>query len=340
MIVVLEKGIANSNLDNVIKHLEDYGFVVHKSVGEERIILGAIGVQPNFDTRKIKILDGVEDVFRITEPFKLAGRSFKRENTIFKVKDIEIGGNEINVIAGPCSIESEEQIFTIAQIVHQSGVRILRGGAFKPRSSPYAFQGLGEEGLKLIRKAADQFGMLVITEVLENSMIDLVYKYTDIFQVGARNMQNYSLLKELGSAKKPIMLKRGLSATVEDWLMSAEYILSNGNPDVFLCERGIRTFETYTRNTFDISAIPVVHKRSHLPVFADPSHATGLRDKVLPMARAAVAAGADGIMVEVHHDPEKALSDGPQALLPDQFADMMRQIKLIAEVIGRSIHSA
>ena len=340
MIVVLEKGIANSNLDNVIKHLEDYGFVVHKSVGEERIILGAIGVQPNFDTRKIKILDGVEDVFRITEPFKLAGRSFKRENTIFKVKDIEIGGNEINVIAGPCSIESEEQIFTIAQIVHQSGVRILRGGAFKPRSSPYAFQGLGEEGLKLIRKAADQFGMLVITEVLENSMIDLVYKYTDIFQVGARNMQNYSLLKELGSAKKPIMLKRGLSATVEDWLMSAEYILANGNPDVFLCERGIRTFETYTRNTFDISAIPVVHKRSHLPVFADPSHATGLRDKVLPMARAAVAAGADGIMVEVHHDPEKALSDGPQALLPDQFADMMRQIKLIAEVIGRSIHSA
>ena len=339
MIVVLEKGIPNQHLESVIKHLEDYGFVVHKSVGEERIILGAIGVQPNFDTRKIKILDGVEDVFRITEPFKLAGRSFKRENTVFKVKDIEIGGNEINVIAGPCSVESEEQIFTIAQIVHQSGVRILRGGAFKPRSSPYAFQGLGEEGLKLIRKAADQFGMLVITEVLENSMIDLVYKYTDIFQVGARNMQNYSLLKELGSAKKPIMLKRGLSATVEDWLMSAEYILANGNPDVLLCERGIRTFETYTRNTFDISAIPVVHKRSHLPVFADPSHATGLRDKVLPMARAAVAAGADGIMVEVHHDPEKALSDGPQALLPDQFADMMKQIRLIAEVIGRKIHS-
>lgn len=340
MIVVLEKGITNSNLEIVIKHLEDYGFVVHKSVGEERVILGAIGVQPNFDTRKIKILDGVEDVFKITEPFKLAGRSFKRENTVFKVKDIEIGGSQINVIAGPCSIESEEQIFTIAQIVHQNGVRILRGGAFKPRSSPYAFQGLGEEGLKLIRKAADQFGMIVITEVLENSMIDLVYKYTDIFQVGARNMQNYSLLKELGSAKKPIMLKRGLSATVEDWLMSAEYILANGNPNVLLCERGIRTFETYTRNTFDISAIPVVHKRSHLPVFADPSHATGLRDKVLPMARAAVAAGADGIMVEVHHDPEKALSDGPQALLPDQFADLMRQIKLIAEVIGRSIYSA
>jgi len=339
VIVILEQGISDQNLDNVIKHLEDYGFVVNKSVGEERIILGAIGVQPNFDTRKVKILEGVKDVFRITEPFKLASRSFKKENTVIKIKDVEIGGKEINVIAGPCSVESEEQIFKIAQIVHQSGVKILRGGAFKPRSSPYAFQGLGEEGLRYLRKAADQFGMLVITEVLENSMIDLVYKYTDIFQVGARNMQNYSLLKELGSAKKPVLLKRGFSATVEDWLMSAEYILVNGNSDVFLCERGIRTFETYTRNTFDISSIPVVHKKSHLPVFADPSHATGLRDKVLPMARAAVAAGADGIMVEVHYDPEKALSDGPQALLPEQFAELMRQIKLIAEIIGRNIRS-
>lgn len=337
MIVVLEKNVTDVQLNNIIRHLEDFGFAIHKSTGEERMILGAIGVQPNFDIRKIKILDGVEEVYRITEPFKLASRSFKPDNTVFKVKDVEIGGNEISVIAGPCSVESEDQIFTIAEIVKKSGVKILRGGAFKPRSSPYSFQGLGEEGLKLLRKAADDFGLLVITEVLENSMIDLVYKYTDIFQVGARNMQNYSLLKELGSAKKPVMLKRGLSATVEDWLMSAEYILSNGNPEVFLCERGIRTFETYTRNTFDISAIPVVHKRSHLPVFADPSHATGLRDKVIPMARAAVAAGADGLMVEVHHDPEKALSDGPQALLPDQFADMMNQIRLIAQVIGRKI---
>lgn len=337
MIVVLEKNVTDVQLDNIIRHLEDFGFAIHKSTGEERMILGAIGVQPNFDIRKIKILDGVEEVYRITEPFKLASRSFKPDNTVFKVKDVEIGGNEVSVIAGPCSVESEDQIFTIAEIVKKSGVKILRGGAFKPRSSPYSFQGLGEEGLKLLRKAADDFGLLVITEVLENSMIDLVYKYTDIFQVGARNMQNYSLLKELGSAKRPVMLKRGLSATVEDWLMSAEYILSNGNPEVFLCERGIRTFETYTRNTFDISAIPVVHKRSHLPVFADPSHATGLRDKVIPMARAAVAAGADGLMVEVHHDPEKALSDGPQALLPDQFADMMNQIRLIAQVIGRKI---
>lgn len=337
MIVVLEKNVNDKQLENIIKHLEDFGFAIHKSAGEERMILGAIGVQPNFDTRKIKILDGVEEVYRITEPFKLASRSFKKDDTIIKIKNVVIGGNEVSVIAGPCSVESEEQIMIIAELVNKSGVKILRGGAFKPRSSPYSFQGLGEEGLRLLRKAADEFGLLVITEVLENSMIDLVYKYTDIFQVGARNMQNYSLLKELGSAKKPVMLKRGLSATVEDWLMSAEYILSNGNPEVFLCERGIRTFETYTRNTFDISAIPVVHKRSHLPVFADPSHATGLRDKVIPMALAAVAAGADGLMVEVHHDPEKALSDGPQALLPHQFEEMMQQIRLIASVIGRTM---
>ena len=337
MIVVLEKNISDIKLENIIKHIEDFGFAIHKSTGEERMILGAIGVQPNFDTRKIKILEGVEEVYRITEPFKLASRSFKKDDSIIKIKDVVIGGNEVVVIAGPCSVESEEQIMIIAELVKKSGVKILRGGAFKPRSSPYSFQGLGEEGLRLLRKAADEYGLLVITEVLENSMIDLVYKYTDIFQVGARNMQNYSLLKELGSAKKPVMLKRGLSATVEDWLMSAEYILSNGNSEVFLCERGIRTFETYTRNTFDISAIPVVHKRSHLPVFADPSHATGLRDKVIPMARAAVAAGADGLMVEVHHDPEKALSDGPQALLPYQFEEMMQQIRLIANVIGRTM---
>ncbi len=337
MIVVLEKNVTEEQVKNVIQHLEDSGFKVHKSSGEERTILGAIGVQPNFDTRKIKILEGVEEVYRITDPFKLASRSFKKENTLISIKDIKIGSDEVIVIAGPCSVESEDQIMTIAQLVKKSGAKILRGGAFKPRSSPYSFQGLGEEGLKLLRKAADEFNLLVITEVLDISMIDLIYKYTDIFQVGARNMQNYSLLKELGSAKKPVMLKRGLSATVEDWLMSAEYILSNGNQDVFLCERGIRTFETYTRNTFDISAIPVVHKRSHLPVFADPSHATGLRDKVIPMARAAVAAGADGIMVEVHHDPEKALSDGPQALLPEQFEDMMKQVKTIAQVIGRKM---
>ncbi len=337
MIVVLDKKITDQQYENVIKHLQDYGFAVHKVMGEERIVIGAIGVHPNFDTRKIKVLDGVEEVFRVTDPFKLASRNYKQDATQIKIKDVVIGGNEIMVIAGPCSVENEEQIMKIAGIVKSSGAKILRGGAFKPRTSPYSFQGLGGIGLKLLRKAADEFDLLVITEVLEISQIDLVGKYTDIFQVGARNMQNYPLLRELGKANKPVMLKRGLSATIEDLLMSAEYILSNENPNVILCERGIRTFERSTRNTFDLSAIPVVHKRSHLPIFADPSHATGIRDKVIPMARAAVAAGADGLMVEVHHDPEKALSDGPQAILPEQFHEMMRQIKLIAEVIGRKI---
>ncbi len=337
MVVVLEKNINEKQLENVIKHLEDFGFAVHKSTGVEQIILGAIGVQPNFDTRRVKILDGVAEVYRITEPFKLASRSFKKDNTKISIGNVTIGDNDIAVMAGPCSIENEEQIFIIAEIVSKAGAKILRGGAFKPRTSPYSFQGLGEDGLKLMRKAADKYGLLVITEVMESSQIELIENYTDIFQVGARNMQNFSLLRDLGKVTKPIMLKRGLSATIDDLLMSAEYILSNGNHNIMLCERGIRTFETYTRNTFDISAIPVVHKRSHLPVIADPSHATGLRDKVIPMARAAVAAGADGIMVEVHHDPEKALSDGPQALLPEQFTDLMNQIRAIAEVIGRKI---
>lgn len=337
MVVVLEKNVNQEQLENIIKHLEEYKFAVHKSTGEEQIVLGAIGVQPNFDIRKIKILDGVAEVYRITEPFKLASRSFHKEDTEIKIKDVIIGGKEVVMMAGPCSVENEDQIFTIAEIVSKGGAKLLRGGAFKPRTSPYSFQGLGEEGLKLMRSAADKFGLLVITEVMESSNIDLVEKYADIFQVGARNMQNFPLLRDLGKTTKPIMLKRGLSATVEDLLMSAEYILSSGNKEVMLCERGIRTFETYTRNTFDLSAIPVIHKRSHLPIIADPSHATGLRDKVLPMARAAVAAGADGLMIEVHNDPEKALSDGPQALLPEQFSELMTQVKAIAEVIGRKM---
>ncbi len=337
MVIVLEKNANDKQIENVIKHLEDFGFAVHKSTGVEQIVLGAIGVKPDFDIRKVKILDGVSEVYRITEPFKLASRTFQKEDTVIKINDVSIGSNEVIMMAGPCSVENEDQIFTIAEIVSKAGSKILRGGAFKPRTSPYAFQGLGEEGLKLLRKAADKYNLLVITEVMESSQIKLIEEYTDIFQVGARNMQNFPLLRDLGKTTKPIMLKRGLAATVEDWLMSTEYILSSGNKQVMLCERGIRTFETYTRNTFDLSAIPVVHKRSHLPVIADPSHATGMRDKVLPMARAAVAAGADGLMVEVHNDPEKALSDGPQALLPDQFVELMKQVKLIAEVIGRTM---
>lgn len=337
MVVVLEKNITDSQLENVVKHLEEFGFSVHKSTGEEQIVLGAIGVKPEFDIRKVKILNGVADVYRITEPFKLASRTYKNEDTILKIKDIEIGGNEVIVMAGPCSIENEDQIFRLAEIVSKAGAKVLRGGAFKPRTSPYSFQGLGEEGLKMMRKAADEFNLIMITEVLEINHIPLVEKYTDIFQVGARNMQNFSLLREIGKASKPVMLKRGLAATIDDLLMSAEYILVNGNDRVMLCERGIRTFETNTRNTFDLSAIPVIHKRSHLPVAADPSHATGMRDKVLPMARAAVAAGCDALMIEVHHDPENALSDGPQALLPEDFTILMQQVRAIAEVIGRKI---
>jgi 3-deoxy-7-phosphoheptulonate synthase len=337
VVIVLEKNISDSQLESIIKHLEDFGFSVHKSTGDEQIVLGAIGVKPEFDIRKVKILEGVADVFRITEPFKLASRAYKKEDTILKINNVELGGNEVIVMAGPCSVESEEQIFKLAGIVAQAGAKILRGGAFKPRTSPYSFQGLGEEGLKFMRQAADENNLLMITEVLEINHIPLVEKYTDIFQIGARNMQNFSLLREVGKASKPVMVKRGLAATIDDLLMSAEYILVNGNDQVMLCERGIRTFETNTRNTFDLSAIPVIHKRSHLPVVADPSHATGMRDKVLPMARAAVAAGCDALMIEVHHDPENALSDGPQALLPEDFGILMKQVRAIAEVIGRKI---
>ncbi len=337
MVIILEKNATQEQVDGIIKHLEDYGFQIHKSTGVERTILGAIGVKPDFDTRKIRILEGVAEVYRITTPYKLANRSFHAENTVIKIKDVEIGSNKVAMIAGPCSVENEDQIFRLAKSVAKSGARILRGGAFKPRTSPYSFQGLGEEGLKLLRRAADENNLLVITEVMQIDHIDLIDRYTDIFQLGARNMQNFSLLKELGKVNKPVMIKRGQAATIEEWLMSAEYILSGGNRNVFLCERGIRTFENYTRNTFDLSAIPVVHKKSHLPIIADPSHATGLRDQVPPMARAAVAAGADGIMIEIHHDPENALSDGPQALLPESFSKLMEELRLIACAIGRDL---
>lgn len=337
MIVILDKSAADEQIENVIKHLEYFGFEVNKSAGNEYISINAYGVQPNFDIRKIQVLDGVVSVFSVTDQINLAGRKAKKENTIVKVKGVEIGGNEIIVMSGPCSVESEDQIFRIAEIVKRSGAKILRGGAFKPRTSPYSFQGLGEQGLKFIRAAGYQFNMPVITEVLEVNQIDLVGKYADIFQIGSRNMQNFPLLREIGKTDKPVLLKRGFSATIDEWLMSAEYILSGGNENVILCERGIRTFETSTRNTFDLSAIPVIHQKSHLPVIADPSHATGMRNKVIPMARAAVAADADGLMIEVHNDPVNALSDGPQALLPEQFAELMNQIRKIAEVIGRKI---
>lgn len=337
MVIMMEADAQESQIEHIIEHLDEEGFSVHRSTGVEHTLLGVIGNTSKLDVRDMKIMPGVADAYRISAPYKLVSREFKHEDTIIKIKDVTIGGEEILVMAGPCSVESEEQTMSIAERVANAGAKILRGGAYKPRTSPYAFQGLGEEGLKILRKAADKFNMLVVTEVMDKDQISLVSEYADILQIGARNMQNFSFMRALGKTKKPIFLKRGISATIEEWLMSAEYILAGGNSNVIMCERGIRTFETYTRNTLDLSAIPVIGKLSHLPVMADPSHGTGLRNKVLPMARAAVAAGADGIMIEVHHDPEHALSDGAQSLYPDQFDELMDQSRVIAQVIGRHI---
>ena len=337
MVVIMQVGATEAQIEAVIDHLNENGFDVHRSSGTQQTVLGAIGVQPDFDIRHIRLLEGVGDVHRVTEPFKFASRAWKKENTIISVGDADIGGEEVTVMAGPCAVESEDQIERTAAHVAACGVTILRGGAFKPRSSPYSFQGLGLPGLELMREAANRHGLSVITEVMDVAHIDSILPLTDIVQVGARNMQNYTLLKGLGKIRKPVLLKRGLMATIQEWLMSAEYIMAEGNQDIILCERGIRTFETYTRNTLDLSAVPVVRDKSHLPIIVDPSHGTGIRDKVIPMARAAVAAGADGLLIETHPDPEHALSDGPQSLYFDQFEELMRQISLIAEAIGRSV---
>jgi 3-deoxy-7-phosphoheptulonate synthase len=336
MIVAMQEKANEDQIQYVIEFLMKLGFEVHRSTGAQQTVLGAVGARVDFDVRDVEVLPGVRDVHRISAPYKIVGRTFKPDGTVVRLPDgVTIGGNEVVVMAGPCSVESREQLFTIAEMVSKAGARVLRGGAFKPRSSPYAFQGMGEEGLKIMREAADEFGLLVISEVMELSQIPILEPYVDIYQVGARNMQNFNLLRELGKIRKPVLLKRGIAATIEELLLSAEYILSGGNYDVILCERGIRTFETYTRNTMDISSIPIVHKLSHLPMAADPSHGTGRRDKVAPMARAAVAAGADAIIVEVHHQPDKALSDGAQSLLPEQFTELMTQLRIIAPAVGR-----
>ncbi len=338
MVIIMEKDASEQQIQHVIEYLDAQGYSIHRSTGVEHTLLGVIGDTTKLDVRDLKILDGVNDAYRISAPYKLVSREFKHDNTVIRIRDVEIGGKEVVVMAGPCSVESEDQTMRIAERVAKAGAKVLRGGAFKPRTSPYSFQGLGEQGLKILRKAADRFDLLVITEVMDKDQLPLICEYADILQIGARNMQNFTFMRALGKVHKPVFLKRGISATIQEWLMSAEYILAGGNKEVILCERGIRTFETYTRNTFDLSAIPVVHKLSHLPIIADPSHATGLRDKVIPMARAAVAAGADGLMVEVHHDPEHALSDGAQSLYPEQFEELMKQIRVIAEVIGRKIN--
>ena len=337
MVVVMRERATDAQVQSVIAKLTEMGFDVHRSTGALRTVLGAVGGTRQFDTALLEVLDGVQEVHRITEPYKLASRSFKTENTVITIGDLRIGGDEVIVMAGPCSAESEEQVESAAAAVKRAGAKVLRGGAFKPRSSPYSFQGMGEDGLRLLKSAADRHNLKLITEVMDISQLALIERYADILQVGARNMQNFTLLRELGLSKTPVMLKRGISATIEEWLLSAEYILAGGNTNVMLCERGIRTFESYTRNTLDISAIPVVQKLSHLPIIVDPSHGTGKRDKVAPMARAAVAAGADGLIIEVHCDPDHALSDGAQSMFPAQFDRLMAELRIIAPAIGRSI---
>ena len=337
MVVVMEERASEDQIQSVIGTLEEKGFDVHRSTGASRTVLGAVGGNSSFDRRLLEVMDGVHEVVRITEPYKLASRTFKPERTVVSMGDFRIGGDEVIVMAGPCSAETEEQVEVAAENIKKAGAKMLRGGAFKPRSSPYSFQGLGEEGLKILRSAADRHNLKLVSEVMDISQIELLSKYADMLQVGARNMQNFMLLRELGRIRKPVLLKRGISATIEEWLLSAEYLLSGGNTDVVLCERGIRTFENYTRNTLDISAVPIIQKLSHLPIVVDPSHGTGLREKVAPMARAAVAAGADGLIIEVHPDPDHALSDGAQSMFPQQFAQVMAELRIIAPAIGRSI---
>ena len=338
MVVVMQEGASEEEIQHVIDRLVTMGFDVHRSTGASHTVLGAVGIHADFDPRDIEVIDGVREVVRITQPYKLASRAFRPQGTVVELPGgVRIGGTEIVVAAGPCSVESPEQIQLIAEYVAKAGATILRGGGFKPRSSPYSFQGHGEKGLKMMREAADKTGLLVCSEVMDASQIQLMLPYVDILQVGARNMQNYYLLRALGTAGKPVLLKRGMSATIEELLLSAEYIMAGGNYNVILCERGIRTFETYTRNTLDIAAIPVIKKLSHLPILADPSHGTGRRDKVSPMARAAVAAGADGLLIEVHNDPEHALSDGAQSLFFEQFEELMTELRIIAPAVGRTI---
>jgi 3-deoxy-7-phosphoheptulonate synthase len=336
MIVVLQHNTTPADKRRIVSFLEEKGFRIREIQGEEETVLGAVGIVP-LDIREVELLRGVARVIPITKPYKMASREFKKEDTSIPVGPVKIGGPRIAVIAGPCSVESRQQIMEIAALVRESGAVILRGGAYKPRSSPYAFQGLGEEGLKYLKEAGQANGLPVISEIVTPEHAGMFAEYVDILQVGARNMQNFELLKRIGALNKPVLLKRGPAATIQDLLMSAEYLLAHGTDHVMLCERGIRTFETYTRNTLDISAIPVVKALSHLPILVDPSHGTGIRAKVLPMALAAVAAGADGLIVEVHTDPEHALSDGPQSLYPEQFEKLMRDIQALTPVLSKEL---
>jgi 3-deoxy-7-phosphoheptulonate synthase len=338
MIVAMHGQATEEDIQQVIERMVELGFNVHRTTGATQTILAGVGTPEHFEVTEFKVLSGVYDAYRISSPYKLAGRSFRPEGTTVKFPNgVIVGGKEVVVMAGPCSVESREQILTSAKQVAAAGAQFLRGGAFKPRSSPYSFQGMGLDGLKLLREVGDETGLLVITEVMEISQIELMLPYIDCFQVGARNMQNFNLLRELGHVRTPVLMKRGISATIEEVLLSAEYILSGGNYNLMLCERGVRTFETYTRNTMDISAIPVLKKLTHLPVLGDPSHGVGIRDLVPAMALASVAAGADGLLMEMHPNPDKAMSDGAQSLYPEQLQKLMAQLRLLVPVVGRTI---
>ncbi len=337
MLIVMREHASQACVDRVIDFIESNGFETHLSTGKLHTVIGAVGDKV-IDPRNIELLDGVQEVIKVSSGFKLTSRMFQSEDSIIEVNGIKFGGKHTGIIAGPCTVENYDQMDKTAEALSKSNVKILRGGAFKPRTSPYAFQGLGEEGLKIIRSVADNHGMAVTSEIMDTSQLDMFEKYVDIYQIGARNMQNYNLLKEMGHVNKPIVLKRGLSATFEELLLSAEYILSGGNREVILCERGIRTFEKYTRNTLDLSAIPVIKKLSHLPIIIDPSHGTGLRDKVAPMSRASVAAGCDGLIIEVHYNPDIAICDGAQSLYPEQYDELYKELKQIAPIVNKEIY--
>src|SRR6202789_658926 len=338
MIVAMQDQATEQNIQSVIERMVELGFNVHRTTGAQQTILAGVGTPGHFDVVEFKVLPGVYEAYRISSPYKLAGRSFRPEGTKITFSNgVVVGGEEVVIMAGPCSVEAREQILSSAKLSAAAGAKLLRGCAYKPRSAPYSFQGMGLEGLKLRREVADETGLLIITEVMEISQIDSMIPFIDCFQVGARNMQNFNLLRELGHTRTPVLLKRGISATIEEVLLSAEYILSGGNYDLMLCERGIRTYETYTRNTMDISAIPVLQKLTHLPVMADPSHGVGIRDLVPPMALGAVAAGADGLLMEMHPNPDKAMSDGAQSLYPEQLEKLMAQLRLLAPIVGRTI---
>ncbi len=342
MLVVMQSNATKEQVRAVCERIESLGYRAHPMPGAGRTAIGITGNSGAIETGSLDSMPGVVECIAVSKPYKLVGRELKPENTVVRIPtpsgEVSFGGKAIGMVAGPCAIESREQAFTIAERIRASGARLFRGGAYKPRTSPYSFQGMGEEGLKILAEVRDKFGLGVITEAIDNESLDLVEKYADVIQIGARNMQNFSLLKRAGHARKPVLLKRGMSATLDELLMAAEYIMSEGNYNVILCERGVRTFTDHTRNTLDLSVVPAVQRLSHLPIVVDPSHGTGRRNKVLPLSRAAVAVGADGILVEVHHDPARALSDGPQSILPEEFSQLMRESRDIAAVLGRTLN--